>query len=404
MSVRIAILLWTALTTYTASAASPAGSIVLPLFRDSGLDAYYAELFVGTPPQRNILKVDSGSPMYGFIDPRNPVCNRSDKPCTADAVFDNTTSSTCFYQRPGFTNFLANVGQGDYLNDTIAFADVTVEHLSFGYISSFGQPSYVTAPLRNVVGFSLDCQFGGPSCIGQGGYFLPQLRNASVINHIASSWYLSTDDLEKENPYVILGGFYDQSKVSGTQFTLQMVDPFNAALTGSQTNSVNVTGMKVVSDSNTTSGTYGNPGEGVPVLLDNGVASFYMPQNIFDAFYAGVGGDPSKVQLGDQHPVVDCSYRDASTSSGYVEVEFSATGSIQVPFHAMVSQLADGTCATFAGGRGPYPSIFGDTFLRSVYLILDQENFTVTLSQVQHTLEQNIVPFPEGGFKVGKNN
>ena len=40
----------------------------------------------------------------------------------------------------------------------------------------------------------------------------------------------------------------------------------------------------------------------------------------------------------------------------------------------------------------------GNSFLRGVYIIFDQEDFTVTMSNVKYTREQDIVPFPEGGF------
>lgn len=77
-----------------AAAELPAGVIAVPLSRDSGLTAYYAEFQVGTPPQRTYLKVDTGSPNYAFLDPRNPVCGTQD--CKTFGTFDNTTSSYAY--------------------------------------------------------------------------------------------------------------------------------------------------------------------------------------------------------------------------------------------------------------------------------------------------------------------
>lgn len=74
-----------------AAAKLPAGVIAVPLSRDTGLSAYYAEFQVGTPPQKTYLKVDTGSPNYAFLDPRNPVCATQD--CKTFGTFDNTTSS-----------------------------------------------------------------------------------------------------------------------------------------------------------------------------------------------------------------------------------------------------------------------------------------------------------------------
>jgi hypothetical protein len=73
---------------------TPEGAILVPLVRDSGaLLAYYAEFEVGTPPQKEYLKVDTGSPTYSFINPNNTVCTASSKPCKKYGTFNNKTSS-----------------------------------------------------------------------------------------------------------------------------------------------------------------------------------------------------------------------------------------------------------------------------------------------------------------------
>jgi hypothetical protein len=71
----------------------PTGVIAVPLLRDVGQSAYYAEFEVGTPPQKESLKIDTGSPRYSFLDPRNVVCQRDSQPCQTFGTFDNTTSS-----------------------------------------------------------------------------------------------------------------------------------------------------------------------------------------------------------------------------------------------------------------------------------------------------------------------
>jgi hypothetical protein len=69
----------------------PAGVVAVPLSRDAGLTAYYAEFHVGSPPQKTYLKIDTGSPNFSFLDPRNEVCAAQD--CKTFGTFDNTTSS-----------------------------------------------------------------------------------------------------------------------------------------------------------------------------------------------------------------------------------------------------------------------------------------------------------------------
>lgn len=75
------------------SAELPPGAIAVPLIRDAELDAYYAEFQVGTPPQKEYLKVDTGSPRYSFLNPRNQECVSDPASCTTFGTFDNLTSS-----------------------------------------------------------------------------------------------------------------------------------------------------------------------------------------------------------------------------------------------------------------------------------------------------------------------
>jgi len=71
----------------------PNGAIAVPLTRGEDLVAYYAEFSVGTPPQKERLLVDTGSPTYSFIDPRSAWCNSSSKPCQYYGTYDNRSSS-----------------------------------------------------------------------------------------------------------------------------------------------------------------------------------------------------------------------------------------------------------------------------------------------------------------------
>jgi hypothetical protein len=67
--------------------------VTVPLSRGSGLEAYYAELAVGTPPQKSRLLADTGSPTFSFEDPRNPICQPPYSQCAYYGTFNNLTSS-----------------------------------------------------------------------------------------------------------------------------------------------------------------------------------------------------------------------------------------------------------------------------------------------------------------------
>ncbi|KAK0390930.1 hypothetical protein NLU13_0433 [Sarocladium strictum] len=384
-----------------AQTAVPEGAILVPMIRNQDQSAYFAELQVGTPPQSSWLKVDTGSPTYSFVDSQNDLCQSAKQRCERYGSYNNKTSSTSLFQGSGFHNALQSHGTGDYLSDTVGIGGVSTDHLYFGFITKFGFPDRVIGDVYSILGMSLDCGVAGPECTGKGPYVLPQLRQASSINRMVSSIYLGPDELETAYPEMILGGYYDEAKVGGDLFTLNMVDPHSAPALR-QTNSVNVTAIEVIVDgAEAASGSYGEPGVGVPVLMDTGVASWYLPTTIADAIYESLGGlldgafNPAV-----PHQAIDCKYRDAENVKGSVAVHFGSVGKIEIPLHTLVTQFTDDSCATYVSSRSDTPFIFGDPFLRGVYTIFDQENWTLTMSKVNYTREQRIVPLPEGGFKA----
>jgi hypothetical protein len=228
---------------------------------------------------------------------------------------------------------------------------------------------------------------------------LPQLKNASIIDVMSTSIYLGRDDGKVKNAQMLIGGAYDKAKVEGELFTIEMVNPHDLQLANGQTNSVNVTAIEVVLDGgNGTAETYGEKDVGVPVLLDTGIAAWYMTNKIFAAVYHGLGGQ-GDVPAGTRYVPVNCIYRDPNHTKSYISVEFGTAGMIKVPLSALVSQFDDGTCGSFIMARGDSVSTMGDPFLRGVYSIFDQENWTISLSQVRHTDEEEIVQIPKGGFK-----
>ncbi|KAG5989481.1 hypothetical protein E4U43_004492, partial [Claviceps pusilla] len=306
---------------------------------------------------------------------------------------------TCHFQGSGFTDALGIVGRGDYLSDTLVLGGVTMKDMYFGYTSSYSFPEHIRGNVNTILGMSLECGSVGTTCAGKGPYFLPQLKNASIINRMSSSFYFGPDDAVVPNAQMILGGAYDKAKVDGKLFTVNMVDPYSGLGNG-QTNSVNMTALKVVvMNKPPVSQTFGQKDVGVPALIDSGVARWYLPQTIFDAVFHALGG--TKVSgPGIGYQVVDCMYRDPGHANGYIETEFGKAGTIQVPLHTLVTKFADGTCGTFIDPSSDSAGLLGDPFLRGTYIIYDQENWTVTMGQVKHTNSTDIVAFPEGGFKA----
>jgi candidapepsin len=155
-----------------ATGKTPEGAIVLPLTYNELTAAYYAPFEVGTPPQTEYLKIDTGSPTISFLDPQSSFCKQANNPCMTYGTFDNQTSSyvlnrtrfllvyvtdaarcsTCVYQGLGFTDELIDFGSGVYLEDTITLRGVTTDNVNFGYLTSYGNPSGMLIPAATIAG------------------------------------------------------------------------------------------------------------------------------------------------------------------------------------------------------------------------------------------------------------
>jgi hypothetical protein len=72
---------------------APAGTIAAFLARGADLSSYFALFSVGTPPQKQWLLMDTGSPTISFFDSRGTFCKETTEPCTYYGAFDNLTSS-----------------------------------------------------------------------------------------------------------------------------------------------------------------------------------------------------------------------------------------------------------------------------------------------------------------------
>jgi hypothetical protein len=62
--------------------------------------------------------------------------------------------STCHYQSPGFVDELVDFGSGVYLTDTISIQGVTINNVSFGYLTSYGNPDGLLIPAATIAGKS----------------------------------------------------------------------------------------------------------------------------------------------------------------------------------------------------------------------------------------------------------
>jgi len=149
-----------------------------------------------------------------------------------------------------------------------------------------------------------------------------------------------------------------------------------------------------------------SPGYAVPVVLDSGTTITYVPDDLALSIYNEVGATYSS-EL--QEALCDCV---TGTVQGTLNFGFAGANgvTIKVPISEMVSPLfrQDGTQETFTNGQpaclfgiGPSsslgedaPILFGDTMLRSAYVVYDLANFRIGLAQTNfNSSSSNVVAF-----------
>lgn len=137
----------------------------------------------------------------------------------------------------------------------------------------------------------------------------------------------------------------------------------------------------------------------LPVILDSGTTITYVPDSILNPIMSGIGAINSD-QLGGL--VVPCSQ---ACSSATFNFGFGGNGgpSIAVSFAELVDPiyLDDGSqpttngetiCSFGMASGGPGPFLFGDTFLRSAYVVYDLTNNQIGIAQTNYNAtSSNIV-------------
>ena len=131
----------------------------------------------------------------------------------------------------------------------------------------------------------------------------------------------------------------------------------------------------------------------VPVILDSGTTLTYLPDEIANSILDGVGAVSSRTY----GYVVPCSIANSPAT-----FSFGFGGSngptINVELNQFVTPiyLRNGRSPTFNDGSpacsfglqpaGQNPNLFGDTFLRSAYVVYDLENSQIGIAQVREPL------------------
>lgn len=298
---------------------------------------------------------------------------------------------------------------GDYISDTMSIGGITVTNLTMAVATS------ANATQTGIMGIGLDTDESTEQFTGTNYPNLPDvLKSEGKIGTKAYSLYLDDlglsaswpSHLDTANVYVaaasgtVIFGGYDTAKFTGelimmplqTDSQTGIVDSFAVAWTS-----------LAYTDANGTYTVEGSSDFPAAAILDSGTTLTYLPLDLFtdlaDAFAA-----ENSSEVGAW--VVNCNI---GQTMGSVDYGFGGSDGpvIAVPFAELATPAYnnDGSWATDQAGEkiclfGIQPNtpgtplLFGQTFLRSAYVMYDLENLYAGLAPtVFDTTDSNIVEY-----------
>ncbi|KAL8771327.1 MAG: hypothetical protein Q9209_003232 [Squamulea sp. 1 TL-2023] len=326
--------------------------------------AYTARLSLGTPPQEFIVIVDTGSSDLWVNTLDSEFCSYG--LCGDAGTYDANASDTYAYRSSDFFIRYADgtTAGGDYATDTVRVGENTQQELTD---LQFGIAYNSTFPVGLLgIGYTANV------AQAQDGSTYPNLPQLLVDQGVIQSnaYSLWLDDIESNTGSILFGGV-DTDKYQGTLQTFPI-----QRMSGEYRHFViSLSGLSLSNGRNQSFQ------QSLPtaVLLDSGSSITYLPEQLAAEVYAALD-----IQI------------DPLARSGYVEVDCSLANSeatlnfaftsvtIAVPMSELVlpggrsSRL--GCLFGLASANGTV-GLFGDTFLRSAYVVYDLENNEISLAQ-----------------------
>ncbi|KAF1989122.1 acid protease [Aulographum hederae CBS 113979] len=350
---------------------------------------YLINATAGDPPQQFSLHIDTGSSDIWLPYAQSDVCSQQPERCT-NGVFSPSDSSrfTDLTEGGSMPNFDISYVDGtqilgDYVTDNFGVGGATVTNMTMGIATQMTLTDDVSS-VQGIMGVGFQA---GESIASQ----YPDLIYPNIITQLKSQGHIRSrayslwlNDLESNTGNILFGGV-DTEKYEGDLVVLPVQE---------DTASGSLSSFTVVLDNMFFTGgngevQYNKSNLDMAVILDSGTTLTYMPDDIADEIAGGVGAfnDP---QAG---MVLPCSVGQsaATLSFGFgnpggpkIKVELSQ---FVLPFPQQPDNqpvtFRDGTVACQWGilGSGQNPNLFGDTFLRSAYVVYDIDNHQVGIAQ-----------------------
>ncbi|KAH8747915.1 aspartic peptidase domain-containing protein [Hyaloscypha sp. PMI_1271] len=377
-----------------------AGTVTAELANAEVQGLYAANITIGTPPQSFGVQIDTGSSdLWVPSDAACAVATQLQNGCP-NGQFVSSASST--FQDVGQGDFNISYvdgtgSTGDYFQDTMRIGGATLTNFEMGLATA-------TTIGTGIMGIGYNSSEANVST-GNGTEYanLPlAMVNQGVINSAAYSLWLN--DLQATSGNVLFGGI-DTAKYNGELTSINVYSTSRSRRVTSFT--VAWTSLSATSSSGTDVLTASDFAE--PAILDSGTTITLLPDEVCSKLFSELGASINN-QLG--AVIVPC---DLAKNTGTINYAFGGPGgpTIKVQMSQLVLPLTTttGQVPTYQNGQtvcqlgiqpaGQLPTLFGDTFLRSAYVVYDLENNQIALAQTNFNAKNsNIVSFASKGAAI----
>lgn len=375
------------------------GTLSVSLGNAEQAGLYYANISIGTPPQDLSVQIDTGSSDLWVPSVQAAMCNDASLGGCAGGAFNQSQSSTFVVVEQNQFNisYVDGTGSsGDYFEDILTIGGGTIKNFEMGLALDTSIGVGIMGIGYNISEANVDT---GNRTIYPNLPFA--MADAGLIN--ANAYSLWLNDLDATTGSVLFGGI-DTKKYTGDLIAVEVYPT-----EGRQVTSFTVAFTSLSATSSSGSDQLTPSGYAQAAVLDSGTTITLLPNDVIDAVFAELGASVSD-KLG--VPVVPCSL---ANNPGTLNYGFGGSGgpTIKVAMSQLVTPLgsSSGEDLTNAKGEtlcelgiqaaGTLPVLFGDTFLRSAYVVYDLDNNQIALAQTDfNSTDSNIVPFASMGAPI----
>lgn len=342
--------------------------------------SYKAEFELGSPPQKMLIMLDTGSSDLWVMSADNPSCDSSAGIDCSDYNIFNYANSTTFSPNSSAPFEIAYAdgtgASGIYAQDTLVLGGVRVENANFALAMNA-----TSTPVWGIGLASLEStmDYSEPYVYPSIPY---QLKDSGAIAQVAYSLWLN--GVNSSDGEILFGGINaakfegDLSKLPLVPYGNQYVDRFAVMLQG----------ISLANDQGVSAQIIG--GGNLPIVLDSGSTSCSLSENMIQAIVYTLG---DQVQYNSELEEYTLSCNSITGS-----IAFNISGfNIEVQLGDFFITLDTNGHMCSMGIQTGSSLIIGDNALRSVYTVFDLENKEVGLAAaVFDNSSSNIVALSSG--------